>query len=147
MRRFKYRFEKILTFRQHQEKQRQRELASVQQLEQSQRREISDLLSEQAETVKEKEHHLVGAIVPSRLSGFYRYHLMLKQKEVAGREMLRQIGKEVDKRRGILLEAARKRKIYEKLKERHRERFEHDANLLMQKENDDIGQKIFIRNS
>lgn len=147
MRRFKYRFEKILTFRQHQEKQRQRELATVQQLEQSQRQKIGDLLARQAETRREKERHLVGEIVPSRLSGFYRYHLMLKQKELTGREVLQQIGKEVEKRRVVLLEATRNRKIYEKLKERHRARFEHDNNLLMQKENDEIGQKIFFRNT
>ncbi len=147
MRRFKYRFEKILTFRQHQEKQRQRELATVQQLEQSQQQKIGDILAKQAETRREKERHLVGAIVPSCLSGFYRYHLMLKQKELTGREVLQQIGKEIDKRRAVLIEATRKRKIYEKLKERHQARFEHDINLWMQKENDENGQKIFIRNS
>ncbi len=147
MRRFKYRFEKILTFRQHQEKQRQRELATVQQLEQSQRQKIADLAAAQVETRQAKERHLVGEIVPSRLSGFYRYHLMLKQKELTGREVLRQIGAEVEKRRGVLLEATRNRKIYEKLKERHRERFEHDTNLIMQKENDEIGQKMFFRDT
>lgn len=145
MRRFKYRFEKILTFRQHQEKQRQRQLATVQQLEQSQRNKVADLLASQVEARREKARHLVGKVVPSRLSGFYRYQLMLKQKELTGREVLRQIGKEVDKRRVVLLEATRKRKIYEKLKERHRTRFEHDINLFMQKENDEIGQKIFVR--
>jgi flagellar export protein FliJ len=147
MRKFKYRFEKILAFRQHQEKQRQRELAVVLQLEQSQRQKIGDILAKQAETRREKQRHLVGAIVAYRLSGYYRYHLMLKQKELTGREVLQQIGKEVDKRRAVLIAATRQRKIYEKLKERHRARFERDTNLLMQKENDDIGQKIFIRNT
>jgi flagellar FliJ protein len=145
MRRFKYRFEKILTFRQHQEKQRQRELATVQQLEQTQRLKIADILGRQAETRRDKARHLVGAIVAARLSGFYRYHLLLKQKELADREVLQQISKEVEKRRQALIEASRKKKIYEKLKERHQNRFERETNLLMQKENDEIGQKIFIR--
>ena len=147
MRKFKYRFEKILAYRGHQEKQRQRELATVQQLEQSQRQKMADILGKQADTQREKECHLVGNIIAARLSVFYRYYLMLKQEELAGREMLQQIGKEVDKRRQALIEATRKKKIYEKLKERHRERFERESNLLMQKENDEIGQKIFVRNA
>ena len=41
-----------------------------------------------------------------------------------------------------LLEASREKKIYEKLKERHWEKYNIEVNLLMQKEMDDIGQKL-----
>jgi len=146
MRRFKYRFEKILSYRGHQEKQRQREFATALGLQQAQQEKLSNLRRGQAETQMEKEKHLVGKVEPTRLSGYYRYYLKLRHLEMAGREVLGHLSRDVDKKREILVEATRKKKIYEKLKERHFQRYLHDTNLAMQKETDDIGQKIFVRN-
>ena len=146
MRRFKFRFEKILTYRGHQEKQRQRELASALNVQQSQQEKVMGLVRGQMEAQKEKEKHLVGKIETARLSGYYRYGLRLKHLELAGRELLGHIAKDVEQKRQTLVEAARKKKTYEKLKERHRQQFTEDANLALQKENDEIGQKMFVQN-
>jgi flagellar export protein FliJ len=80
-----------------------------------------------------------------RLSRYTRYFLMLKQRELADRELLGRILREVEKRRGDLIEAAKQRKIYEKLEERHRQRYEAEYNSLVQKETDDLGQKMYWR--
>ncbi len=146
MRAFKYRFEKILTYRRHQEKQRQRDLAAARELERAQRDKIVGLRHCQEETQTQRRNFLVGHIETARLSGYYRYFLKLQQLEAASREMLRHVIKEVNKRREALVEASREKKIYEKLKERHREKFQREYTLYMQKETDEIGQKAFLRN-
>jgi flagellar FliJ protein len=145
MRKFTYRFEKILAYRRHLEKQKQRDLAQVQQVEQNQRQKLSDIADDRVRTQGEQASFLVGAIEPRRLSGYSRYYLRLRHQELTGREVLKQISKEVERKRQILIEAARQKKIYEKLKDRHWNRFQHEYNLLMQKDNDDVGQKIYLQ--
>jgi len=144
--RFKYRFEKILSYKRHLEKQKQRDLAIEVQKEQAQKQKIDDLRRDRGEQHDRERALLVGEIRPAVLTGFTRYNLLLKQMELAGHEALNKIGQEVTKRRTILLEAARQRKIYEKLKERHKEKYDKENELILQKENDENGQKIFFRN-
>jgi flagellar FliJ protein len=146
MPRFKYRFEKILTYRGHQEKQKQRELAEVRKLEQEQNGKLSGILTSRESTQVREIALLTGQLEPTLLTGYSRYYLKLKQLEVSGREALRQIGAEVEKRRQALVEATKHKKIYEKLRERHQARHTHEYNLAAQKENDEIGQQIFLRN-
>jgi len=146
MPRSEFRFEKILTFRSHQEKQKQRELAMVVQLEQKQNGKITAIDRQRRSAQQEQKSQLMGVIRPSRLSGYSRYYLKLKRDEVSGREILKQIGEEVAKRREALIEATRKKKIYEKLKERHLEKVRLEQNRAMQKENDETGQQYYWRN-
>ncbi len=145
MRKFKFRFDKIRSFRKHQEKGKQQELAQARRHELEQDRAVQNILLERSGQQARERRHLVGVVQLSRLSGYSRYYLRLKQKEVTGRALLRQLTQVVDQRREELLSAARQRKIYDKLEERHRERFLREYGRLIQKETDDIGQKIHWR--
>jgi flagellar FliJ protein len=145
MPRFKFRFEKILSYRGHQEKQKQRELAAVRKMEQEQSDKITGILTDRSAAQQNELDILTGSIRPTQLTLYSRYFLKLRQMEVTGREMLRQIGFEAEKRRQALVEATRQKKIYEKLRERHLERFTHEYNLTLQKENDEMGQQTFLR--
>jgi flagellar FliJ protein len=145
MPRFKFRFEKILAYRGHQEKQKQRELAKVRALEQEQSDRILGISEDRIATQKQEKNFLTGKLDPLRLTGYSRYYLKLKQMEITGREVLQQIAAEVEKKRQALVEATKQKKIYEKLKERYRERHDREYNLALQKENDEIGQQIFLR--
>jgi flagellar export protein FliJ len=60
--------------------------------------------------------------------------------------MLQQFATEVEKRRQALVAATRQKRIYEKLKERDLEKYTYEFNLMLQKENDEVGQKVFLRN-
>ena len=146
MRRFSFRFEKILMYRRHQEKERQRNLAVALSREDTQRREIARIIADREEAQDRQKQYLVGAISAARLTRYARYYLFSKQMELTGRETLKLLCRETANRRQALVEAARQKKIYEKLKERHWRRFTQTYNQALQKENDDIGQKIFIRN-
>jgi len=140
MKRFKFRFEKILTFRRHQEKQKQRELASAQNMEQKQKDKLTAIADDFDACQDEEKKYLLGKINPNRLTEYSRYFLLLKRMELSGREILQQISREVGKKRDELVGATRRKKIYEKLKERHQEKHILELNRLIQKENDEIGQ-------
>ncbi len=139
MKKFKFRFEKLLSYRRYLEKQKQRELAAIQNMEMQQRRKLKHIAADRSTHQKQERQHLRGKIYPDRLRGFTRYYLLLNKMEISGQEVLRQIEKEVDKKRGELIEASKQKKIYEKLKERHRSRYDRQLNLLLQKENDEVG--------
>jgi len=145
MKRFQFRFEKVLSYRRHQEKQKQRDLAAVENMRRLQEQTIAATLAERVRQQQEQSRHMTGAVDPRRLSRYTRYFLALKQRELADRELLGRIEKEADRRRAELIEAAKQRKIYEKLEERHYERYQGEYNSLQQKETDDLGQKIHWR--
>lgn len=145
MRKFKFRFEKVRAFRAHQEKEKQQILAQARRQEADQDQAVQGILEERSDQQARERKHLVGPVRPTRLSGYSRYYLRLKQKEVAGKALLRQLSQVVEHRREELLAAARQRKMYDKLEERHRERFRLEYARLTQKETDDIGQKIHWR--
>ncbi len=145
MKRFQFRFEKVLSYRRHQEQQKQRDLAAMEHLRQRQEQTIAATMEERARQQREQNRYMTGEVDVRRLSRYTRYYLMLKQKELTDRELLARIMKEADRRRAELIEAAKQRKIYEKLEERHRERYQVEHNLLLQKETDDLGQKIHWR--
>lgn len=142
---FKFRFEKILAYRRHREKQKQRELAEVRALEQQQGERITRILDDRVAAQKKERRLLTGKLDPSRLTGYSRYHLKLRRMEMAGREVLGQIAAEVEKKRQALMEATKQKKIYEKLKERYRERHDRKYTLALRKENDEIGQLTYLR--
>ncbi|MCK5127151.1 MAG: flagellar export protein FliJ [candidate division Zixibacteria bacterium] len=145
MKRFNFRFEKVLSYRRHQEKGKQRELAQVRNREEKQKKEIHGIVKDHSNQQQSQKSQLVGTINPLRMTAFSRYYLKLKQLEFIGRETLKTIKKEVEEKRGKLVEATKQRKIYEKLKEKHLEEYTVEYNLMLQKENDEIGLKVFAR--
>jgi len=146
MKRFKFRFEKILDYRRHLEKQKQREFATAQIMEKEQRQKIDEIVSERNRFQSEEKGCLVGNVQPSRLVGYSRYFLLLKHMELTSRERLGEILKEVEKKRAALIEATKRKRIYEKLEDRYKNKYTFEYNRLMQKETDDIGQKIYWHN-
>ncbi len=147
MKRFKFRFEKILGFRRHCEMEKQRELADVMHRRQKKENEIDGIKHDRAGRQEGQKSFLTGSLQPSRLNGYTRYYLVLNQMESAGRAVLQKISGEVEQKREELLEASREKKIYEKLKERHWEKYSTEVNLLTQKEMDEIGQKLHWQKS
>ncbi|MFH1700038.1 MAG: flagellar FliJ family protein [Candidatus Zixiibacteriota bacterium] len=146
LKKFNYRFEKVLSFKKHLEKQKQRELAEAIAFEQKQKQEILAVLDDRSNHQLQEKKFLTGKIDGNLLTRYSRYYMKLKQMEINGRELLANIKEEVGKRHEKLVGATKQRKIYEKLKERHLDRHTNELKLLLQKENDEIGQTMFFRN-
>lgn len=145
MRKFKYRFEKVLSFKRHQETDKMRVLASAQGRLQLQQQKIDSIRSDRSNQQTQAKSCLVGKIAPAHLSRYTRYYLLLKQLEIAGQSQLQKTFCEVNEKREELVHATRQKRIYEKLKDRHRAKYEKEYALYLQKENDELGQKLFFR--
>ncbi len=145
MKKFNFRFEKVLSYRRHQEKDKQRALAQVRNMEEKQKDEISGILRDRQSHFTGEKECLVGPIDTRKLTAYSRYYLKLNSMELSGREVLKKIQGEVEEKRLELVDATKQRKIYEKLKERHQEKYLAEYNLMMQKENDEIGMKTYLR--
>lgn len=145
MKRFTYRFDKILGLHRHREKEKQRDLAAAQLREKNQVDYLKNLATDRERHRLEERGHLTGRLNPVQLTNYSRYYLKLKALDISGRQVLKKITEDVSRKRDILLGASRKRKTFEKLKERLREKYNVELNRQLQRENDDIGQKIFMR--
>lgn len=145
MRRFKFRFDKVLSFRRHQETDKMRVLAMAQGKLQRQKQNIDSIKSDRSNQQRQAKDHLVGDITPACLTRYTRYYLLLKQLELTGQNQLLKISREVIEKREELIRATRQKRIYEKLKDRHRAKYDKEYNLYLQKENDELGQKLFFR--
>jgi flagellar FliJ protein len=140
MKRFKYRFGKILAYKSHLEREKQRELGEMLQKEQKQQIHLVAVRNDRVRTSREKRAFLVGKIDPTRLVRYSRYFLKLKKDDVSGQAVLAHLGKEVAKRREALLDASKQRKIFEKLKERQEARYLAEQLRVLNKEYDEISQ-------
>jgi flagellar export protein FliJ len=145
MRRFKYRFEKILVYKSHIEKEKQRALGEMLQKEQAQQSYLDTVHRSRSRAGSEERGFLVGTIDPRRLVRYSRYFLKLKKDDLTGRAVLAHIGKEVTKRRDALLKASQERKIFEKLREKQEARYMEESNRAMNKEYDEISQNTAVR--
>jgi flagellar FliJ protein len=147
MPRFVFRFQAILDHRHRIEQERQRELAVA-------RKQLLDLETElrglndeiRSATTELREHHLVGPISVGFLVSHRRFVLGMQGKAMATVQKMALAQRGVDDARRQLAEAARQRKIMEKLRERHLERWRADLAEKEAREMDEIGMQLAYRN-
>src|SRR5438874_13616591 len=122
MAQFVFQLDGLLRHREHQEQQRQRELAAAQaemaQM-QAELRGMNDVM--QAGVLDLKRNHLTGSLDMNYLAAHRRYALAMQRKAttIAQRMALQQ--RQVEEARRNLAEAARQLKILEKLREKRRQ--------------------------
>ena len=133
MKRYKYRLEPMLKLKAHKEKEKQREHAETVQKVQEQKDKLVRIDEERGETLKHQRQSLVGSMSLAELLICSRYLMKLKKDTLTGRELLRGLEKEADKRREKLVEASKERKIYEKLKEKQIAKFTKEVERLENK--------------
>ena len=145
MKRYKYRLEPMLKLKEHKEKEKQREHAETVQKVQEQKDKLVRIDEERGETLKHQRQSLVGSMSLAELLVCSRYLMKLKKDTLTGRELLRGLEKEADKRREKLVEASKERKIYEKLKEKQIAKFTKEVERLENKAVDETATNGFRR--
>jgi flagellar FliJ protein len=140
MKKFRFRLESLKKIKEHKERERQKEHAAVVQQVMKQQEQLCALeatrLSAMAsQRAKQEETGRVSAIA---LLSYSRYYLKLKREKITGNEVLRALEGEAEIRRQRLVEAARERKTFEKLKERQFDKFLKSTELVLTKENDEV---------
>jgi flagellar FliJ protein len=147
MAKFIFPLDGVLRQRKHVEEQRQRELAVVQ----------AELVSLEAElrtmdrTVKEsltdlRTNRLVGQLDMAFLAAHRRYALAMHRKAMALAQKMVAAKTRADSARSALLEAAKQRKIIEKLRENRKVRWADDIARRETAALDEIGAQIGYRN-
>jgi flagellar FliJ protein len=147
MARFKFRLEGVLRHRKHLEQQQQRELAMVQgQMArlQGQLRELND--SVKAATDDVRQNHMTGKLDLDFLAGYRRFMVGMQRQAVVLMQKMALVQKQVEEAQKGLAEAAKQRKVIEKLKERQEQRWMEDVQRKENADLDEIGvQMSFLR--
>jgi len=135
MKKFRYRLEPLLKVKSHIEKQRQKEHAVALQQVFNQKDRLAELSEERDRTFSFQRSHAQGPVRVHQLLATSRYIVKLKRDAMMGAEMLKALETEAERKRELLVEASRERKIYEKLKEKQQTKFngeidEHDRKTL-----------------
>lgn len=127
MARFRFQLEGVLRQRKTVEQQRHRELAEVQVVYTQAEAELRALdASVQANNDDVKQNHLTGRLNLSFIAAHRRYMGAMQRKAVEIAQRMAGIMIKVDEARKALAEAARQRKIFEKLREKQFEEWRTD---------------------
>ena len=146
MAKFVFPLESVLRHREHAEKERMRELAVCQGEMTRLQQELKALNdSMQASAQDMKANHLVGTLDVGYLAAHRRYTVATQRKGLLlVQEMARQQRK-VDDAQRLLAEAAKERKVIEKLRERQHERWRDEIARKELAEADEVGAQFGYR--
>jgi flagellar FliJ protein len=146
MARFVFALESVLRQRTHVERERMRELAAVQgemTRLQAELRALNDAM--QGSAADMKANHLTGPIDVAFLAAHRRYTVAMQRKgQSLVQDMARQQRK-VDEAQRLLAEAAKERKVIEKLREKYLERWRAEVARKEQAEADEVGAQFGYR--
>jgi flagellar FliJ protein len=146
MARFKFQLEGVLEHRRNVEEEKQRALAKVSgemhRLE-NELRELDRLAM--GATADLRENRLVGRLDMSFLAAHRRFTGSVQRRAIALAQKMALVQREIEKARGALAEAAKQRKIIEKLRERQLSRWQEQRKRAENDEMDDIGMQLAFR--
>ncbi len=143
MKNFRYRLEALLKVREHIERERQKQLAISTQKVLDQSKELTQIDQHRLATMDDQRARSLRPFSVAEMLVVSRYLQKLKRETLVGQEMLKVLRKDEEAKRKQLLEAARERKKYEKLKERQRDRFMKEFEKAAAKESDEIAITTF----
>lgn len=138
MKKFKYRLEPLLKMKEQVERDRQKDHAKAVVRVRDQEQVNAATASKRQQTLDSHRSCLQGKLVPGQLLFYSRFHQKLKRDSLTGQEILKALRKEENRRRAHLMEAARERKKYEKLRERLAVKHTRDGEEAEKKEADEI---------
>lgn len=145
MPKYVFQLDALLRHRKHLEQERQRDLAVVQ----GKMSRVQDELNQMNETLAVamrdlRENRLVGRVDVHFLAAHRRYILATQRKAHAIAQEMAQIQREVDEARTALTQAARDHKMVDKLREKHKARWDADQARREFAELDEIGMRLAV---
>lgn len=142
MKKFRFRLERILQLKTHAEKEKQKIFGMAVRKVVDQESELKALDNIRTDTQNNQRRRLSGGLDIPMMSSYSRYYLLLKKKELGGLELLKAYKKDQEEKRRELVEAAREKKTFEKLKENKFDSYRKDVELNLQKEQDEIASQM-----
>ncbi|MCH9023340.1 MAG: flagellar FliJ family protein [Planctomycetes bacterium] len=146
MKRFSFRLETLLRLRRQQEQTKKGVVGGLMsRINEQQRRAVALQTGLMEEGRQLKERYLQGNVNLDLVGYYYRYATQVGQAIQRRIEGVGQIQKELMGARGELVEAARTRKVLEKLKERQQGRYDLRLRRLEQVEQDEVAARKTVR--
>lgn len=142
---FKFRLEPLLSIKEHREKQCQKDHAVAASAVDRQKGQIAGIDRDRLETMDYQRQRSVGPLSIAASLASSRFLVKLKRDRMEGTEFLKALEKKAEEKRRILVQAARERKIFERLKEKQSLRFREEAEKAEQKELDEVAVTAFVR--
>lgn len=138
MKKFKYRLQALLKVKEHIERERQREHASAVQKVHQQSNELDRLDRSRDSNLSQQRDQMKENLLVAEMLVYSRYLARLKRERLAGTELLKALEEEREKKRTDLVEAAKERRVLEKLKERQLAKHNAEIEQVLTKEGDEI---------
>ena len=145
MKKFKYRLQALLKVKEHIERERQREHASAVQKVHQQSNELDRLDRSRDSNVSQQRDQMKENLLVAEMLVYSRYLARLKRERLAGTELLKALEEEREKKRTDLVEAAKERRVLEKLKERQLAKHNAEIEQVLTKEGDEIAVTSYRR--
>ncbi len=133
---FTFKLEAVLEQRKHVERQRQREVAGAQNRLMQLQAELDALSAVKRASAKDLRGH--GALTAAALAAHQRFATAMRHKGAALTKSIAEARRELDAAQRVLLEAAKQRKVMEKLREREHARWAEQMRLRELAEADEI---------
>ena len=147
MKKFKYRLESLLKVKAHIEKEKQKAHAHATKQVQDQLGALDSIDRTRIQTMDDQRRVMSGRISMAEALIYSRYIMKLKRDRFTGGNMLDALEQAAEKKRAELVEASRERQIYDKLKEKLKERYVKDHAHEEKKQADETATTCYIRNS
>ncbi len=148
MARFIFQLEPLLEFRRETEKSRQRELASASAGVVHAERQLADVHRQMEVALEEmRAHHLTGRLDLGFLAAHRRFVIAMQRQAGDARAALEVARQAETAARAQLAAAAVERKVIEKLREKHHERWQQALDRRENAQIDEIGMQLAYRNT
>lgn len=145
MKKFKYRLQALLKVKEHIERERQKEHASTLQKVHQQSNELDRLDRSRDSNLSQQRDQMKENLSVAEMLVYSRYLARLKRERLAGTELLKALEEEREKKRTDLVEAAKERRVIEKLKERQLAKHNAEIEQALTKEGDEIAVTSYRR--
>ena len=146
MAKFVFRLEGVLRHREHIEKEKQRALAAIEAqmaLLQLELKQLNDTVAGTTEDVR--QNHLTGQLDMNFLAAHRRFMFAAQRRSMSIVQKMSLIQRQVDEARQELAQAAIQRKIMEKLREKHLQRWMDEQGRKEMIEQDEVAMQLSRR--
>lgn len=145
MRAFHFGLESVLSLRKMKEEEALRRFLSVRNLHEKKRQALDRIFETRRLAQEEMGSKEEGSVDVKELLQYQRYLAGLAVQIAAARSELVRLEKELAARREILVAATKDRKVMEKAKEKRFEEWQLEFRRAEQKETDEVGTQLYLR--
>jgi|SRR5581483_864095 len=143
MAKFAFKLEGVLRQRKHVEQEKMRALAAALKVQSEYEQELQKLSDTVQQTNDDiRRNHLTGVLDMSFLAAHRRFMNAMQRQSIGIQQKIAQAKQRVNEARAVLAEAAKQRKVMEKLREKHYERWRADLAAKEFRELDEIGVQL-----